>query len=129
MLRAALQTAEDSPPRPTAVSQETLRHPDFGMVLALLMPGVTSIGFHPEGGPQFWLLADDGSWARLEEDAGTVTQHGPRQLWDQAERAHTAWQVAGSPARDRYGLTVTPDRQWVWLDEPGHEVTGAAPRQ
>lgn len=118
MLRAALRTKADDPREPTTISADTLRHPDFGMVAAALMPGVTSIRFAPEGGLQFWLLASDGSWACLEENGGTVTQHGPRRLWDRIEKEYAAWQAAGRPARDRYGLTVTPDRQYLWLDEP-----------
>lgn len=108
--------------RPTTLTSDLLDTPHFGMVLALLMPGVSTIGFVPATGPQRWLLAEDGSWARLEENAGTVTQHGPSLLWDRVEKAYAAWQAAGGPARDRYGLTVTPDRQWVWLDEPGREI-------
>jgi protein-L-isoaspartate(D-aspartate) O-methyltransferase len=49
-----------------------------------------------------------------------VRQHGPRRLWDEAEAAYSAWVEHGKPARDRYGMTVTADRQVVWLDQPAN---------
>lgn len=38
---------------------------------------------------------------------GTVEQYGPRQLWDEVERAYREWEDADRPTRDRIGLTVT----------------------
>jgi methyltransferase of ATP-grasp peptide maturase system len=49
----------------------------------------------------------------------TVYQHGPLRLWDAVEDAILLWQDAGSPHQSAFGLTVTPDRQYVWLGEPG----------
>jgi hypothetical protein len=34
------------------------------------------------------------------------------------EQAHEEWRSLGRPARDRFGLTVRPDRQDLWLDDP-----------
>ncbi|MGH3912097.1 MAG: methyltransferase domain-containing protein [Pseudonocardiaceae bacterium] len=51
-----------------------------------------------------------------------VRQHGPRRLWDEAETAHTWWTEHGRPARARYGLTLTPDTQTVWLDKPDNTI-------
>lgn len=53
-------------------------------------------------------------------DNGTfpVRQHGPRRLWDEVETAHAWWVKHSRPARTRYGLTITPDTQTVWLDQP-----------
>lgn len=36
--------------------------------------------------------------------------------------AERRWVDAGKPDCTRYGVTVTPQRQWVWLDEPEHPV-------
>jgi protein-L-isoaspartate(D-aspartate) O-methyltransferase len=107
---------DESDTRETSLGPDVLDDPDFGMVLALQLPSVTSIGFDPATGPQRWLLADDGSCACLAETTGAVSQHGSRRLWDEVEAAHRWWLDAGSPSRDRFGLTVAGSRQWVWLD-------------
>jgi methyltransferase of ATP-grasp peptide maturase system len=62
------------------------------------------------------LAHPDGSWAR--HDDGTVTQGGPRRLWDEIEIAYEDWLALGEPRRARFGITVTPDRQDLWLDTP-----------
>ncbi|MFE3448154.1 ATP-grasp peptide maturase system methyltransferase [Nonomuraea sp. NPDC059194] len=48
-----------------------------------------------------------------------VHQHGPLRLWDAVEDAILLWQDAGSPHQSAFGLTVTPERQHIWLGEPG----------
>ncbi|MBP0461050.1 methyltransferase domain-containing protein [Streptomyces montanisoli] len=35
------------------------------------------------------------------------------------EEAYALWRRERRPDRDRYGVTVTPDAQWAWLDDPG----------
>ncbi|MFD9791617.1 methyltransferase domain-containing protein [Streptomyces sp. NPDC059070] len=74
-----------------------------------------------------WLLADDrASWAAAEyvpgHDTFEVDQYGPRRLWDEAALAYRRWQEHGAPSRDRFGLTVTPAGQSVWLDTPERTV-------
>jgi protein-L-isoaspartate(D-aspartate) O-methyltransferase len=123
----AAHTADDR--RGTTLAADVLDDPDFGMVAALRLPGVASIGFTPEDsdGPQRWLLAADGSWACLQETTGSVSQHGTRRLWDEIENAHQQWTQLGTASRDRLGLTITPTgehRFWldtatqVWWDHP-----------
>jgi hypothetical protein len=51
-----------------------------------------------------------------------VSQYGPRRLWDEVEEAYSWWIEAGSPGRERFGMTVTADGQWVWLDHPDNRV-------
>ncbi|WP_034482686.1 methyltransferase domain-containing protein [Actinomadura oligospora] len=54
-----------------------------------------------------------------------VRQLGDRSLWDEAEAARTRWLKAGKPDVSRYGLTVAPDGQYLWLDEPrGTDLRG-----
>jgi methyltransferase of ATP-grasp peptide maturase system len=61
----------------------------------------------------------DRSWAVLEYEEATITQGGPRRLWDAAVELHQEWSALGRPDRDRLGLTVTAKRrQYVWLDDP-----------
>lgn len=61
-----------------------------------------------------FLTHPDGSWARHETDF--VVQNGPRQLWDEVETAYQKWHDLGEPRRARFGITVTPDNQELWLD-------------
>jgi hypothetical protein len=66
------------------------------------------------------LYHPDGSWARHRRIRGRlrVTQGGPRRLWDTAEKAYQQWYELGQPRRSRFGITVDPDRQELWLDHP-----------
>jgi methyltransferase of ATP-grasp peptide maturase system len=80
----------------------------FAFFAGLGLPGVVAIGRH--------LLHPDGSWT--EHRGSLVKQGGPRRLWDDVERAHAEWTALGEPRRDRFGLTITPEAQVLWLDEP-----------
>jgi protein-L-isoaspartate(D-aspartate) O-methyltransferase len=119
-LTAALTTlGDDIAARPTPVGADELDHPDFGMIAALRLPGVASLWFEPDTGPQRWLLGDDGSWAYVEQTTRTVAQHGPRRVWDTVEELHQRWNDHGKPTRDRFGLTVTSTGEHrYWLDHP-----------
>jgi methyltransferase of ATP-grasp peptide maturase system len=105
--------------RPTALGADVLVDPRsrFEFYAGLLLPEVTATG---EGTGTVWLAHPDGSWARIDGRRGRyrVRQGGPRMLWDVVETAHAEWVALGQPARDRFGVTVEPDRQELWLDEP-----------
>ncbi len=69
----------------------------------------------------------DGSWAEItldhpdtppDESEQTVTEGGPRALWRLVENAHHLWERHGKPDWARFGLTATPQRQSIWLDDP-----------
>ena len=67
------------------------------------------------------LVHPDGSWAQAgttQDEEHQVTQGGPRALWDEAEAAHQRWLSLGQPRRARFGITVTPLAQELWLDRP-----------
>ncbi|WP_055530648.1 methyltransferase domain-containing protein [Streptomyces graminilatus] len=34
------------------------------------------------------------------------------------QEAYALWEHEGRPVRERYGITVSGDREWAWLDEP-----------
>ncbi len=122
-LASALATPDDDvAARPMLVGAEELDHPDFGMIVALQLPGVVSVWFDPDTGPQRWLLADDGSWACLELTTQTVAQHGARLLWDKVEELYQRWSGAGMPTRDRYGLTVTGSGEHRYWFEDASDV-------
>jgi protein-L-isoaspartate(D-aspartate) O-methyltransferase len=59
----------------------------------------------------------DGSVARVTAE-GWVVRSGPRDLWTEVERLHAVWTAKGRPGRERYGVSVTPDGQRLWLDDP-----------
>lgn len=63
------------------------------------------------------ISAPDGSYAHVSPD-GRLIQCGPRRLWDDIEAIHHTWSSLGAPPRERFGLTVTPRRQEIWLDAP-----------
>ncbi|BCM66784.1 hypothetical protein EASAB2608_02118 [Streptomyces sp. EAS-AB2608] len=88
------------------------------------IPGAFRRAGRYEGGAYtLWLYArDTRSWASAdcEPDAETFedAQSGPRRLWNEVEDAYRMWEAAGRPGFDRVGLTVAPDGQTVWLDDP-----------
>jgi hypothetical protein len=65
----------------------------------------------------------DLSWVRFDYGASTVTQGGPRRLWEQELALYARWRALGRPGRERLGLSVPADggRQEVWLDHPQAE--------
>ncbi|MFD3948326.1 protein-L-isoaspartate O-methyltransferase [Streptomyces sp. NPDC058579] len=71
-------------------------------------------------------IGDDttASWATVDYDGQrsdrfTVTQTGPRKLWDEIHAAFTQWERLGRPSVGRYGLTVWPDGSSApWVDSP-----------
>lgn len=82
-------------------------------------------GTHDLSVAQRWLVTPDGSWACQQPGAGngsSVREGGPRRLWDELEAAIGQWRALGEPQRDRLGLTVTPDRQELWIDDPGQVI-------
>ncbi len=79
-----------------------------------------------------WILADDQlSWASADytpdTDEYSVAQYGPRQLWDEAEAAHDAWEALGRPTRARAGISVTEHGQSLWIDAPERDLSTLLP--
>lgn len=66
------------------------------------------------------LWGADGAWARAED--GRVRQSGPRLLWDAVETAYELYLGNDRPGRERFGVTVTPDGQRIWLDSPSRTM-------
>ncbi|MEO3874378.1 methyltransferase domain-containing protein [Nonomuraea sp. B12E4] len=60
---------------------------------------------------------DPGQWP--------VFQIGDRPVWDEVTDAYFRWVSWGEPGRDRYGMTVTPDGQSIWLDRPDNVLRRA----
>ncbi|MFJ1745890.1 hypothetical protein ACIOJD_06545 [Streptomyces sp. NPDC088116] len=106
---------------------------DAAFTAGVLVPDCRyGVGHGPDGEFTLW-LADhtSGAWACVDYVPGAtefrLRQHGPRRLWAEVEAAYAWWEDAGSPERTRYGLTVTPAGQHLWLDAPGHLVPKRSP--
>ncbi|MQY04748.1 methyltransferase domain-containing protein [Actinomadura macrotermitis] len=95
---------------------------DVSLAIGLKVPRCKPIvEHHGPGAYTLWLVDPwSGSWARLDHEPGAerfpVRQYGERDLWQEVADAHRWWDALGRPAAGRWGLTVTPDDQYVWLD-------------
>ncbi|WP_116247647.1 methyltransferase domain-containing protein [Nocardiopsis sp. FIRDI 009] len=65
------------------------------------------------------------SWSGSDGEV-SVTQVGPRDLWDEVEAAYLEWVGWGSPGAERFGVTVDRAGQHVWVDSPENRVAGRA---
>lgn len=54
----------------------------------------------------------------MREATAGSNKAAPGRLWALTENAHTFWEANGRPDWSRYGLTATPDHQWVWFTHP-----------
>ncbi|MFC7330706.1 methyltransferase domain-containing protein [Marinactinospora rubrisoli] len=104
--------------------------PGAHVAVAGQLPGVFGHGADgPDGRYQAWLWSAD-SQARVAYDPDYlrcgVEQRGPRDLWDEAERAYLTWVGWGRPERERFGVTVDAAGQRVWLDTPGNALPESA---
>jgi SAM-dependent methyltransferase len=107
----------------TRLAMSTVLQPrkQFEFFAGLALPGVRPVrdGTDDET-PTVALVHEDGSWVRHRKRGGAdeVAQGGPRALWELAEAAYVEWCELGKPERDRFGVTVTGQRQEFWLDVP-----------
>lgn len=69
------------------------------------------------------------TWRQAGEEVTAKSKPGPGAGIDSVHEAVVdldgvggLWQQLGKPDWERFGLTVTPKGQWVWLDSPdsGH---------
>ncbi|WP_411126559.1 methyltransferase domain-containing protein [Streptomyces sp. x-19] len=77
-----------------------------------------------EHGRVAWVHDGRFSWARIEQNgqgAAVAQQGGPRRLADELTSGWREWQEAGAPEVYDFGLTRTPEAQYVWAH---HSETG-----
>ncbi|MFB7668560.1 ATP-grasp peptide maturase system methyltransferase [Kitasatospora sp. NPDC056138] len=101
--------------RPTRIDPALINDWTGGWVAQLAAPSAEQIG---AAGQQILSDVATGSQARTmpHPDGGwTVVQRGPLRLWDQVECAVEAWQAAGSPHQEGFGITITEAGQRVWI--------------
>ncbi|WP_018656023.1 methyltransferase domain-containing protein [Actinomadura flavalba] len=109
-------------------------HPVLGTYAASLAVGLRVprcklvVRHRDDGAYTVWLVDPwSGSWASLDVDPGAasfpVRQAGKRNLWREVEDAYRWWDGLGRPAETRWGLIVTAQDHWTWLDTEDQRVT------
>ncbi len=109
----------------------------FWFVAHLFLPPEVSFGqtMDEAGRPaDGYLATSDGSWCEVaqhpdEHGNRRVLEAGPQRLWPTIEDVHRLWTSLGEPGWDRFGLTVTPEHQRIWLDHPGSHHSWQLPQQ
>ncbi|WP_017587086.1 rRNA adenine N-6-methyltransferase family protein [Nocardiopsis ganjiahuensis] len=105
---------------------------DASFAIGLHMSTVINTIEFPESGDDQQFVVhlvdpDSGSWASWHVEPGStsheVRHYGPRNLFAEFEAAYQWWLDSGSPAIDRFGMTVSVDQQTVWLDEAANVIS------
>jgi protein-L-isoaspartate O-methyltransferase len=103
------------------------RHLRF--LLAVALPDV-SVGQHGPSLDDLIIWDHTGCSAQLDsvhDGSFLVTETGPRALWTEVEQLHQLSQDCDQPQRERFGLCVAHNRQWIWLDSPGSQHSWELP--
>ncbi|WP_328747776.1 hypothetical protein OHT57_19765 [Streptomyces sp. NBC_00285] len=125
LLRPAVDERQNTEGLLSNIAPTLLSVPSLMWAVQLRLAGTLTVGLSLNGVPGRWFLHPDGSWAALEPGLGgtsRVFQGGPRSLWFSIEAAVSEWFGAGCPELGRYGLTVTPEENAVWLDRPSQRI-------
>lgn len=97
------------------------------IAVAGMLPGVSATWAEEEGGGFRVWLRDAAGRAQVQYHPDykrpAVIQEGARDLWDEVRDAYLTWVSWGEPGRERFGLTVGPDEQTLWLDTPQNPVS------
>ncbi|MGQ0779300.1 MAG: methyltransferase domain-containing protein [Pseudonocardiales bacterium] len=111
--------------RRTDVDPKLLDDPDFRFIVQRYVPTLQSIYWASRDDVAVLeLRGSDAAWAEVTASETTtgqypLTQGGPHPIWNDVERAATAWNALGRPTRHRFGLTSTIDGEHrYWLDSP-----------
>ncbi|WP_059007348.1 methyltransferase domain-containing protein [Streptomyces specialis] len=91
-------------------------HGEFA--LSVRLPGVGC--YRQEHDGWFFLSEDNASWAQLS--GGTAFRHGDRDLLAEVAAAVEWWRAHDRPKLFDFGVTVTKDRQDIWLRAPDRIV-------
>lgn len=110
---AAGEETPESTLLPVADVLECWRFP-----LSLALPGYHSCSWRTDDGEVtgIGLWTQDGSTASAHV-SGEVRQIGPQRLWDVVEDVAARF-PGGRPAREDFGITITPSTQRIWYGSP-----------
>jgi methyltransferase of ATP-grasp peptide maturase system len=113
---------DDGTVRKAARGPEVLTSSGSAFMVQLAAPDARFFSMAVDGGAVSTFLLDsvtDSFAAVTPTDSGwQVRQGGPRRLWDAIESAVATWEEYGSPNTAAFGVTVSRDRQTVWLGNP-----------
>lgn len=110
--------------------------PSGGLALTVgaLVPHLNMARYHAadeSGEATVYLFDRRGSWVLVEYDPKDegfeAHRFGPRDLCAEIDRAHSAWEAAGSPGRNRLGVSVTSTgARRLWVDSPSNPILETA---
>ncbi|MEU7524270.1 methyltransferase domain-containing protein [Saccharothrix sp. NPDC042600] len=109
----------------TAPAEPWNTHRELWLLAALALPPDLRRGYTLDPATRTpnaaTLTATDGSWCHIDLTGSPrrVREGGPTPLWGHVEAAWRAWNDAGQPGWERFGLTVTHNTHTLWLDRPG----------
>ncbi|MDK1474391.1 protein-L-isoaspartate(D-aspartate) O-methyltransferase [Streptomyces sp. 549] len=118
---------DDADTSATAITEAEFlpgRYTALPFALGLRVRGcLQTVAAKRDGARPVWFYGlGDRSWAAVMfvdgEEEARVWQSGPRRLWDEVEAAYHWWVDQSRPDHTRFGLTVTPEGETAWLDEP-----------
>ncbi|MFJ8477646.1 protein-L-isoaspartate O-methyltransferase [Kitasatospora sp. NPDC094011] len=98
---------------------------DLRFAVRVAVPDAVVITGRDEDGVNAWIHDGNASWAALSargDGNAVLFQGGPRRIGDELLTAWSQWEVNDRPTPYDYGVTVTPERQWVWLREPSLDL-------
>ena len=101
--------------RQTALPSMTVYESAFRFHLSISLPGLT-YGNGDSDLADLYLTHPDGSTAHISPH-GSLTQDGPRNLWDLVEIEHARWHRLGRPRHPDYQLTLDQHGQRVELGD------------
>ncbi len=116
----AKATAQSHSRCTTLGPRDTFYQQHMRFLLAVALPDV-SVGQHGPSLDNLIIRDHAGASARLasrHDGSFLVTETGSRALWAEVEQLHHLWHDCHQPCRERFGLSVAHERQWVWLDSP-----------
>ncbi|WP_063780659.1 methyltransferase domain-containing protein [Nonomuraea sp. SBT364] len=129
MMMRSQRPADPGPVRPedalefrTAVDPRTLAYAPLGADLAIAaLTGLRTSVYQEDDFYRMWVIGGPDEWAAAswqpDRDDFEVYRFGDRDVWAEAVNAYFTWVSWGEPGHDRFGMTVTPEEQRVWLDE------------
>jgi hypothetical protein len=103
------------------VDTRDLEADGFRALACLLVPARLIDARGQDGSGGLWLLGEDGSYAcQTLNDAGAmmVIEYGPCRLWAMLEDAFATWRSLGRPAREDFGVSVSPGGHVLWHGSP-----------
>ncbi|MEV6976071.1 hypothetical protein [Kitasatospora sp. NPDC093806] len=124
VLDEAMEARGDWPERAPWLREAVGALPRDGFALRVALPDALIATGRDEDGVNAWVHDGVASWASFSavgDGTAVLHQGGERLLGDELLHAWTQWEELGRPEPYDYGVTVTEDRQFAWLN---NQATG-----